>query len=215
MTAGRWKAGDCITARNIWDGRVFTAWPFLVVEDRGDVIAAFMPAGALWMRPTDLDGNDIRLPHGPWRLRGDVWRGHGLVRVFVRGGEHSVLVFLGDGDVRRWYVNLEAPFRRTAIGIDTRDHHLDVVLAPDLDEATWKDETELDEAVAFGSMTGDEAAAVRAEAARAVRWIRRGDHPAIDDRWRTWMPPPHWPLPTLAPDWEAPPRRGARGPLAP
>ena len=210
MTARRWEPGDCITGRNIWGGRVFTAWPFLVVEDRGDLLAAVMPAGARWMRPTDLDGNDIRLPHGPWRLREDVWRGHGLVRVFIGGAAHSVLVFLGDGDVRRWYVNLEAPFRRTAIGLDTRDHHLDIVLTPDLRTATWKDEDELDDAVAFGSMTADEAATVRAEAARALHWIRRGDHPAIDGRWRTWRPPPHWRAPSLAPGWEVPPAPSRR-----
>ena len=51
-------------------------------------------------------------------------------------------------------------------------------------------------------MTAEEADAVRAEAERAIAWIRRGDHPAIDDRWRTWTPPAEWGIPTLAPNWE-------------
>lgn len=209
MSGGRWRPGTSITGRSIWHGRVFTAWPFVVVEDRGDVIAACTPPGSLWKRPTDLGGNDIRLPHGEWLLRDDVWHGLGMVRIFLAGAAHSVLVFLGDGDVRSWYLNLEAPFRRTAIGLDTRDHHLDVVFSPDLTDARWKDEEELEEAVARGSMTRREAEAVRTEAERAAEWIRRGDHPAIEDRWRSWSPPPAWGVPALAPGWETlPPRAG-------
>ena len=63
------------------------------------------------------------------------------------------MVFLGDGDVRWWYVNLETPFRRTAIGLDTTDLHLDVVFPPDLGKPQWKDEDEVEEAVAYGSMS--------------------------------------------------------------
>ena len=202
MTGERWHPGTPITGRSLWCGRVFAAWPFVVVEDRGDTIAAFTPPGAVWRRPTDLEGNDIRLPHVAWRLRDDIWYGRGMVRVFIRDAAHSVLVFLDEDDVRNWYVNLEAPFRRTAIGLDTSDHHLDVVFPPDLGEARWKDEHELDEAVSFGSMTQDGAETVRAEAERAIEWIQRGDHPAIDDRWRSWSPPPEWRIPVLAPDWE-------------
>jgi hypothetical protein len=51
-------------------------------------------------------------------------------------------------------------------------------------------------------MTAAKAAEVRAEAERAIAWVRRGDHPAIDDRWRTWRPPAEWGIPTLDPQWE-------------
>ena len=207
MTAPRWQPGDHITGRSIWYRRVFAAWAFVVIEDRGDVIAACTPPGTVWKRPPDLEGNDIRLPHGEWRLRDDVWYGRGMVRVFIEGAAHSVLVFLGEGDVRRWYVNIETPFHRTAIGLDTSDQHLDIVFPPDLGEAQWKDEHELEEAVAYGSMTRGEADATRAEAERAIAWIRRGDHPAIDDRWRTWEPTPELGIPVLAPAWETLPPR--------
>lgn len=202
MTTPRWQPGDHITGRSIWFGRPFAAWPFVVVEDREDALAVCIPPGAVWKRPTDLDGNDIRLPHGEWGLRDDVWYGPGMVRVFIPGAAHSVLVFLGEGDVGRWYINLEAPFRRTAFGLDTRDEHLDIVFPPDLGEPQWKDVEELREAVEYGSMTREAAEAVHAEAERAIAWVRRGDHPAIDDRWRTWRPPAEWGIPVLPPGWE-------------
>ena len=50
----RWAPGTFITGRSIWYGRVFTSRPFVVVEDRGDVIAACTPPGTVWKRPTDL-----------------------------------------------------------------------------------------------------------------------------------------------------------------
>ena len=34
----------------------------------------------------------------------------------------------------------------------------------------------------------------------------RLNHPAIDDRWRTWEPPAGWPVPALAAGWETLPR---------
>jgi len=202
MSEQRWAPGTHITGRNIWHGRIFTVWNFIVVEDTSDFIAAYTPPGTVWKRPTDLAGNDSRLPHGEWRLRDDVWYGHGAVRVFVPGAAHSVLIFLGEDDVERWYINLEEPFVRTPIGLDTRDNHLDLVFPGDLSSHRWKDEDELAEAVAFGSVSAAEAAAFRAEGERVIELVRRGDHPAIDDRWRGWSPLEGWGVPVLAPDWE-------------
>jgi hypothetical protein len=39
-----------------------------------------------------------------------------------------------------WYVNFQRPMRRTAIGFDTFDLLLDLVIAPDLSRWDWKDE---------------------------------------------------------------------------
>jgi hypothetical protein len=202
MTASRWPPGTHITGRSLWHGRVFAAWPYVVVDERDDMIALHTPPGAVWKRPTDIEGNDIRLPHGDWRLRDDVWYGHGVVRILLPGAAHSMLVFLEVGDVERWYVNLEQPFRKTAIGFDTRDNHLDLVFPGDLSEPRWKDEHELAEAVDLGIVTPAEAAAFRAEGERAIDWVRSGTHPAVDDRWRGWTAPEHWSIPALAEDWE-------------
>ncbi|MDA1061908.1 MAG: DUF402 domain-containing protein [Chloroflexi bacterium] len=202
MSEQRWAPGTQITGRGLWFGRVFAAWPFVVVEETDELIAAYIPPGAVWKRPADLEGNDIRLPHGDWGHNDEVWHGHGAVRIFVRGASHSVLVFLEPGDVQRWYINLEEPFVRTQIGLDTRDNHLGLVFPGDLSSHRWKDEDELAEAVAFGSVSATEAAAFRAEGERVIELVRRGDHPAIDDRWRGWSPLEGWGVPVLAPEWE-------------
>ena len=67
------------------------------------------------------------------------------------GDAYAVFVFW-EGPERRlacWYVNFQDPFRRTAIGFDTLDHELDLVVEPD--GSRWlKDEDSLDLRVADG-----------------------------------------------------------------
>jgi hypothetical protein len=196
-----WQPGEHITVRNIWCGRVFSAYPFVIVEDTAALIVTYIPPGAVWKRPTDLGGGDVRLPHGEWRLRSDSWYGHGMLRFFVPGAAHSMMAFRAPGDIDFWYINLEDPYRRTRIGLDTRDNHLDVVLRGDLSRPEWKDEAELEEAMVLGVIDEAEVAEIRSEAANAIRWVQRG-HPAIDDCWRQWMPPDAWTMPQLAPGWE-------------
>ncbi len=60
-----------------------------------------------------------------------------------RGASHSVYVHWGrDGEFLGWYVNLEDPWRETALGFDTTDHLLDVWIDPDR-TWRWKDEDHL------------------------------------------------------------------------
>ena len=47
-------------------------------------------------------------------------------------------------------MNLEEPLKRTAIGFDYLDQLLDIEIAVDLSSWKWKDEDELEEAVARG-----------------------------------------------------------------
>jgi hypothetical protein len=112
-----------------------------------------------------------------------------------------MMAFRKPGGVACWYINLEEPYRRTPIGLDTRDNHLDVVLRGDLSRPEWKDEAELEEARVLGVIDATDFAAIRSEASRAIDWVQRG-HPAIDDCWRHWMPPDEWTMPRLAPGWD-------------
>jgi uncharacterized protein len=104
-------------------------------------------------------------------------------------------------------VNLQAPLRRTALGFDTVDHALDVIV--ELDGTwRWKDEDELAEAVEQGLFTTDEAEKFRADGERAVAAILERE-PPFDHDWSSWRPDPAWAEPTLVPGWDrAPMERG-------
>ena len=48
MTPASWPPGTHITARNIWRGRVFSAYPFVVIEETRELIATYIAPGTIW-----------------------------------------------------------------------------------------------------------------------------------------------------------------------
>ncbi len=122
----------------------------------------------------------------------------------IRPGEwHAVWVsWLPDGSHHGWYVNLQRPFRRTAIGIEAMDLMLDIVVEPDL-RWRWKDEEEFDEMLARRIMGRRTGLRVRREAEVVVNRIERRC-PPFSEPWPTWEPDPSWPVPELGDGWDHP-----------
>ena len=99
-----------------------------------------------------------------------------------------------------WYVNLQAPFRRTAVGIDTQDHELDIVIQP-RGEWRFKDEEWLDKWVELGRWTKAEVAAIRAEGDRIAAELEAGRR-WWSESWADWEPDPGWRGGNLPDGWE-------------
>ena len=97
-------------------------------------------------------------------------------------------------------MNFQEPFRRTALGFDTMDNVLDIVIAPD-GSWRWKDEEELAEAVRNGLFTAQEATDFRAWGVKAVDRIVSKSPPFHRD-WEGWRPDPDWPMPELPEGWD-------------
>ncbi len=117
--------------------------------------------------------------------------------------DHSIwLLWTRDADrrFRGYYVNFEEPFRRTAIGFDTNDHTLDIVVAPD-SRWSWKDVDDFDARVQQGMYSPEFAAAIRADAAGVIATIE-SRRPPFPGEWQTWQPDPAWPRPRLPADWQ-------------
>jgi hypothetical protein len=121
------------------------------------------------------------------------------------GRAHSVWLSWSpaDGTFIGYYVNLEEPFRRTAIGFDTNDHTLDIVVAPDL-RWSLKDEAVLTDRERDGTYSRGLIEAIRAEAASVIAGIESRASP-FSDGWGSWRPDPNWPRPALPPDWNTRP----------
>lgn len=195
----RWEPGEEVVLRYITrvDGAPGMTWPARVVRD-DDVLALYVPRGTAvmtWRRSTD----------GQRELVEEEWR-RDMLRLMFPGEAHSVWCFW-EGDDRhfaRYYVNMEEPFRRTAIGVDTNDHALDIVVEPDL-SWSWKDLDELESLVAGGSYSPEFGETVRSEAERVIAEIEGGRGP-FTSGWDRWAPPPEWTVPRLVPRWrEEPP----------
>lgn len=99
----------------------------------------------------------------------------------------------GTHEFAGWYVNLEEPHRRDAASIYTSDRVLDLVVSPD-GTLAWKEEDELDLAVAQGVFDQSQAAVIREDAVRAAALV--GNHaPPFGDGWDQFVPDPRWPIP--------------------
>ena len=203
----RWNAGETAVLRYVTrDGRPGMSWPFTVVEDGDDLLALYIPKGAVCKRFVRRPTSELSERGTVVELQDTEWR-RDVLRLMYPGAHHSIWVFWEHEDgVRRhttYYVNMEEPFRRTQIGFDTNDQTLDIVVTPDL-EWQWKDEAELAERVEQGLFPAEFAALVRAEGERVIERIESGGSP-FGDGWGDWRPPSDWATPSLPPEWEMEP----------
>lgn len=192
-----WQPGETIVRREVWRGRPYGAWAGIVVQDDDELLALYMPEGS----PLAFEPDFFGAPH-PWAGK-DRWTGHGVLQLQRPDEAHAVWVFW-HGDERAfgaWYLNLQEPFRRTSIGIDTQDLELDVVVSPD---GSWrfKDDERLEPWVERGRYTAEEVAAIRAEGARIAVELEAGRRWWSDD-WAGWAPDPRWQAPELPEGWKA------------
>lgn len=174
--------------RDVHRGRVWRAQACRIVEESPALIVLWIPAGA----PGEVPAEGLRIPGDEWELE-DVATSRDQICVARPGRAHSVfLLWREDGELECWYVNFERPLHRTALGFDTFDEKLDLIVAPD-GSYRWKDEDELEEAAALGLLDADE---VRAEARRVLEeW-------PFPTGWEDWRPDPSWPIPQLPDGWD-------------
>ena len=174
--------------RDIHHGRVWRVQACRLVEDSPETIALWIPVGA----PAKVPAGGLRIPGDDWELEDKVNR-RDQICVARPGRAHSIYLFWGDdGELDEWYVNFEQPLRRSAVGFDTFDEKLDLLVRPD-GKYRWKDEDELEQAGALGLLDPDE---VRAEAERVLReW-------PFPTGWEGWQPDPAWPVPQLPRGWD-------------
>jgi len=203
QTPRRWHPGETVLLREVWHDRIWTARPAITVRDDDDVAAFCVLPGTRWKAPVRRNGAPLRLPEDDWRLVDRLWASHRILSFAWPEVAHAVLLFWEHGTdaFEGWYVNLQTPLQRTAVGFDYFDHALDAVIATNRSSWSWKDEDELEEAVARGIFTAEEASAFRAEGERAVRRVLDRE-PPFDEPWEGWRPDATWRIPTFPIGWD-------------
>jgi len=214
----RFAEGATVVLRNVRNGKIWSAAPFRVIADTGAglVIACWPGTENLapatfteWLRTGDASIRAQAIPHlasGQWELARFTWRDTTLT---VRSGERdyfSVHRYAGgdrsSGKAHHrggWYVNFELPRQRTAIGVDTLDLLLDLLVEPDLSGYAWKDEDEYAHARRLGVIDDALHARLDEERQRVLALIESREAPFTED-WAIHQPDPHWATPELPPD---------------
>jgi hypothetical protein len=202
------QPGEAVALRYVaTDGRIEMCWPCRVVEDNDDLVALFIAAGSPYKAgPKQSAAEKRRLPRAGLPPAEYVWR-NDTVRLMIPGRPHSVSVSwsfqAGERKLLKYFVNMEEPVRRTAVGFDTQDHTLDIEVAANL-AWRWRDEQELANHVAEGFYTAALAREARSEGARVIAAIERLEHPCMRG-WREWTPPEDWGVPGLVAGWDTTP----------
>jgi uncharacterized protein len=196
--------GQTIVLREIWQGRVWSARPVIIVQDKPELRALYMPSGTIWKQPVNLEGKRVTAGNrarAEWKLKEDKWNPCSL-RLMIPGANYSVLLFWNYPEMSHeiWYINIEDPLCYTALGFDYLDQFLDAIVKPDLSSWCWKDEDELAEAVELGLISKQRAAALYAEGEKVANWIQSGNSPF--NGWENWRPDPSWQIPVLLDGWD-------------
>jgi hypothetical protein len=201
--ATRFPPGEGIALREVWQDRVFEARPTIVVKDEADQTMLLLPAGVRCGVPVDDEGRELRIPDRAWHLEVRSRGPQPILSFAWPELPYSVLLWTSHGR-RVWYVNLQDPLTRTSVGFDTVDHALDVLIELDGSGWSWKDEDELQLAVARGLFSEHEAAEFRRWGEVATEHVL-APSPPFDRDWTAWQPDPSWQLPELPDGWDAPP----------
>lgn len=219
-TNGQRGYGDVVVLRYITtDGRIEMCWPCRVVEDRDDLLALFIAAGSPYKAgPKKTAAEKRRQPRTPLPPDEYVWR-NDTVRLMFPGRSHSVSISWSTARERinksipsptaeprrllKYFVNMEEPFRRTAVGFDTQDHTLDIEVTPEL-AWRWRDVQELANHVTEGFYTAELARAAQSEGEAVIEALERRNHECLR-AWPDWGPPPEWQVPPFVYGWDTTP----------
>lgn len=181
--------GTVVERRDVLDGRTWIRYPVRVVVDSPYLIALYLSQG------TELGFGEGPFSWGahPWQQIGDRWQSPGVLQLHRPGRGHSVWVMKepATGAFQQWYVNLEAPLRRSGAGFSTLDHEIDLVVPAGAGECRWKDVEKFELRVRKGHFSQEEAASVRAEATRVARSIAEGTQ-WWQTSWSRWQAPDDW-----------------------
>src|SRR3954469_19691675 len=154
-----WAAGDVVVLRYVERWGPVAGLPVRVLEDSPERVALYLAQGtelrwpAVGGRPIRDASLQVRYT-STWGHMPRVWDHGSVVFVFPAERAYGVWLFFDSAGAFKgeWYVNLQAPFVRTPIGFDTRDHTLDLWVGTD-GSHRWKDEDELEASVRFGFYT--------------------------------------------------------------
>ncbi|MFD1674585.1 DUF402 domain-containing protein [Alicyclobacillus fodiniaquatilis] len=133
--------GEEVVLRRVWKGKIHRITAATVAQDTPDLIALYWGPGYPLKATTNnpLKGR-LEISHD---LIDGTWGGRSVLSLASPKAAHAVYA-MWDEEHRllEWYINLQEPLHRTAVGFDTTDYLLDIAVRPDRSKWVWQDEDE-------------------------------------------------------------------------
>jgi hypothetical protein len=207
-----WQPGHQIALRGIVHKRVWIAHSVTIVQDKPELLIAYLEPGAPCKIPEGLIGRKYsgaangrsrwdEQDSGDWQLADWIWEHRRALILMPPARYYAVYLFWsGENEIfEGWYVNFQMPFKKTPWSIDTLDLEIDLIIRPD-GSWQWKDEAEYLAGVQRGSISADVAGGV-AKAREEILHLFTAGSPLFDRRWLSWKPDPNWGIPALPTEW--------------
>lgn len=214
-TPAAFTEGARVVRRDVLDGKVWSAAPYRVITSTdGTLVLACWPGAeslaastfTSWLRTGDDSVRKQAIPNlaaRQWELDRFTWRDTTLSICSSEGDYFSVCRYARPDETPLghdgWYVNFELPRQPTAIGYDTFDLLLDLIVAPDLASYTWKDQDEYAQGRRLGLITDALHARVDQARQQVIALIKEQRAPFAGD-WAIQHPAPGWRALILPPD---------------
>lgn len=204
--------GQDAAIRGFINGKLWLAQSVKVVSDTPAESVLLLAPGAQCAYPSgywrwkkgDVSGgnrwDDVRSM--AWTLRRFAWSRKRLLMVLHPGEIYATYV-LWDGASDAflgYYLNFQTPFQRSAIGFNTLDLELDIVIQPDFSWA-YKDEALYNEGLREGFIAQQHASAIEDVKSEITAIINEKRYP-LDGTWEHWRPDPDWTPSRLPEGWE-------------
>jgi hypothetical protein len=141
---------------------------------------------------------------GSWRFREFKWQKKRFL-IFMRPGKFYNASVVWDAETDQfqgYYVDFQLPYRRSAIGFDTLDLDLDIVVGPSDHDWHWKDEAAYLQGIREGGIKEAWVEGIERAKPEILERIERR-RPPFDGSWNDWRPDPGWAPPSLPSTWNA------------
>jgi hypothetical protein len=198
------QPGAHIIIREVMQAQIWTARPVTVVQDTSRLIALYMAPGTIYKHPRMPNGEPVPdTMTDKWMLIDQRWAGGGTLYLSEPDAPYALMLFWNEehSEFLTWYVNVQEPYRRTALGFDYLDLELDLVVNANRKTWYWKDEAKFAKLQQYGRISREQARRLRQEAEYILAHIQH-EYPFFATGWEQWSPPADWSIPILPNGWE-------------
>jgi hypothetical protein len=203
--------GDTALIRSLVNGRLWLMQSVTVVKDTPEETVLFLGCGAECVYPSGYwrwkRGDPSRGTRWDdeksmtWTLRKFKWHTHRILMHMVPGQIYATYLMWYDEteEFRNYYINFQTPFQRTALGFNTHDLELDIVIDAEY-KVHIKDVEGYTSGLREGCITEQQDQAIKSIKPAIFQMIQDRLYP-LDGSWVDWRPDPGWESAKLPANW--------------